>query len=92
MGFRKEVRSFMRKMEIALVRKETVVQAQSRMILVLQGQNKDLLNRLMARDYPELETYSPVGYKKEDEPTMDFEHNEDLAGTIVDPDEVEDAE
>lgn len=92
MRFRNEVREFMRKMELAFTREEAVIQEQSRMILLLEKQNRGLLDRLMARNYPELQTYSPASYKGEEEATMDFEHDEDLAGTIVNPEAVEDAE
>ena len=92
MRFKNKVRRFMRIMELAFVKDKTVIQEQSRMILVLQEQNNDLLNRLMARDYPELQTYNTTRYKKEGEVDMDFTSDEDLAGTIVDPDAVEDTE
>jgi len=92
MSFRSEVRKFMQDVHLALVKKETIVQEQSRMILVLQAQNKDLLDRLMARDYPELATYTPVNYRGKDEATMDFEYDENLAGAVVDGETMEETE
>jgi hypothetical protein len=82
MGLRKEVRKFMDDMRLALVKNNTVIQEQGRMILLLERQNKELLDRLMARDLPELKTWEPVSYSKE--PTMDFDlTDEELSGTVV---------
>lgn len=92
MRFRQEVRKFMREMQLVFIKDKTIIQEQSRMILVLREQNKDLLNRLMARNYPELQTYTPVEHKKEGEYDLDFESDEDLAGCDVNPDAVEDTE
>ena len=92
MRFKDDVRKFMRAMELAFIKDKTIIQEQSRMILVLQEQNRDLMNRLMARDYPELQTYTSPTYKKEGEVDYDFTSDEDFAGTDVDPDAVEDTE
>ena len=92
MRFREEVRRFMQEIRLVLGKKEVVVQEQSRMILVLQEQNRDLLNRLMARDYPELATYTAAKYKEEGEVDLDFTQNEELAGAVVDPDTGEEVE
>jgi len=91
MSFRNEVRDFMREMRLAFIKEKTITQEQSKMILLLEKQNSNLMNRLMARDYPELQTYTPVSQGGE-EPTMDFESDEELAGTVLDPERVEDAE
>lgn len=82
MRFRNEVRKFMEEMRLVFIKEKTVIEEQGRMILLLQGQNKDLLDRLMARDYPELQTYSPTSYSEE--ATLDFDQDEELVGTIVD--------
>ena len=82
MSFRNEVRKFMEEMRLVFIKEKTVIEEQGRMILLLQGQNKDLLDRLMARDYPELQTYSPTSYSEE--ATLDFDQDEELVGTIVD--------
>lgn len=82
MRFKNEIRKFMEEMRLVFIKEKTVIEEQGRMILLLQGQNKDLLDRLMARDYPELQTYSPTSYSGE--PTMDFDSDEELVGTIVD--------
>ena len=82
MRFKNEVRKFMEEMRLVFIKEKTVIEEQGRMILLLQGQNKHLLDRLMARDYPELQTYSLVNYSEK--PTMDFDSDEELVGTIVD--------
>lgn len=92
MSFRKEIRNFMEKLSLEFVKNKTIIQEQSRMILMLQEQNKDLLDRLMARDYPELQTWTGPTYKKEGEVDLDFTENEDFAGLDVDPDAPEEAE
>ena len=87
MRFRNEVRSFMKDMRDAFIKEETVIQEQARTILILQGQNTDLFNRLMAQDFKEFKTFTAheVEYPKPEDATMDFESDENLAGEDVDP-------
>jgi len=84
MSFKNEMREFMQEMRLAFVKEQTVIQEQSKLILFLERQNKELSDRLMARDYPELKTYGDVKYKKD--PVYDFEEDEENAGAILDPD------
>lgn len=80
MGFKKEVRAFMKNMELTLARENVTLEEQGRLIAFLQQQNKELLDRLMARDYPELRTFGPVDYSQKSEEIED----EEIIGTIVD--------
>lgn len=84
MGFRNEVREFMREMQLIFIKQKTIMNEQSRMILMLQQERKEMLNRLMARDYPELQTFQGPRYKDPDEADLDFTSDENLAGEIVD--------
>ena len=73
MGFRKEVREFMAKRNI-----------EGDLIRLLQRQNQDLMDRLMARDFSELKTYSPDNLEGPDkEPEYDATEDETAAGEII---------
>lgn len=88
MSFRNEVRIFMQRMNEAFVEQKIMITAQKKYIDSLLKQNTELFNRLMAKDFTELQTYSPVSVQLSPfgAPTYDFEQDEDLAGTVVDPD------
>ena len=82
MSFRGEVREFMREMRLAFIKQEMIVKSQERMSEVLVQERKDLLDRLMARNFPELQTYATTEYSKD--PILDFDQDDNLAGAIVD--------
>jgi len=73
MGFKKEVREFMAKQN-----------SQGDLVKHLIKLNQDLMDRLMARDFSELKTYSPDlldGLVKE--PEYDATEDETAAGEII---------
>lgn len=84
MSFRGEVRDFMREMRLVFIKQKTIMNEQSRMILMLKEERSEMLNRLMARDYPELQTFQGPRYKDPDEADLDFTSDESIAGESVD--------
>lgn len=87
MGFRKEVREFMRSMELAFAEQNAALHAQNQIIDHLEGQTKDLMDRLMAKDFKELQIFAtPEEVEQGAEVALDLTDDE-LAGEIVDVDE-----
>jgi len=73
MGFKKEVRAFM-------AMKDT----EWNLIKQLQKQNQDLMDRLMARSFGELKTYTAESeWQPPDKETYDPTEDETGAGTVI---------
>ncbi len=73
MGFKKEVREFMAKQN-----------STGDLVKHLTKLNQDLMDRLMARDFSELKTYSPDYTDDLDkEPEYDATKDETAAGAII---------
>lgn len=90
MSFRSEVREFMKNMEMERSMTKTIVAQLNKTIKLLTKQNKDLMNRMMAIDFKELQTFSNDVIEgpsyRNDEVTMDFD--EDNAGEILTEEEL----
>jgi len=82
MSFRKEVREFISECREHKKKKNGIVALLKEQIVRLEDQNKDLMNRLMARDLPELTTFTlpEIENKKE---VYKPEEDEALAGEVV---------
>jgi hypothetical protein len=73
MGFKKEVRAFMAERN-----------AEKGLVIQLQKQNQDLMDRLMASNFGELKTYAPnPEWKEPEKEEYDPTKDETTAGLMV---------
>jgi len=82
MRFKKEVRLFMKGYDNWRKKKDITISVLRDQIRELRSQNEDLLDRLMARDIPELKTFTLPAFEQEKEEYKP-EEDEDLAGEMV---------
>ena len=84
MSFRKEIRLFMQDISDCMKKALVGVEVYKDIIKELRKQNQDLLDRLAARNLPELKTFT---LPEEESPLSEykFQEDEDLAGEIYIP-------
>jgi len=76
------LRSEVRELLVVLREREDTVQILERQIAALRSDNRNLLDRLMAKNYETLQTYSLP--RKEEEPLELLpQENEDMAGEVL---------
>ena len=82
MRFKKEVRLFMRDYYNWRKKKDVTISILKTQIMELRSQNEDLMDRVLARDLPELKTYVLPAFKQEKEEYKP-EEDESRAGEII---------
>ena len=90
MGFRSEVRVFMKEVQQFITnyenwrkKKDVTISILNTVIKELRSQNEDLMDRVLARDLPELKTFMIPEHLKEPE-VYKPEEDELLAGEVTD--------
>lgn len=87
-GWRKEILQRLEKIERLLEGKVSEIGLLKAEIVRLQGNNKELLDRLMSRDFEQYKIYLEPGEAKEAGKRPSLYEDEDLAGEIIEvPDE-----
>ena len=82
MGFKNEVRIFMRSERNRHKKGDATVKAYKKLVDKLMKQNGELFDRLAARSYPELKTFTlPDGEMREE--VYDATSDEGLAGEVT---------
>jgi len=84
MGLRREVRRFIADARVRWLKKDTDVFVLTEVIKGLREQNKDLLDRLMARNFEELQVYRARGEVEDLGTGPAVDQDVDLAGDVVD--------
>jgi len=82
MRFKKEVRLFMRDYYNWRKKKDVTISILKTQIMELRSQNEDLLDRVLARDLPELKTFAIPEHEKEPEEYRP-EEDELRAGEVI---------
>jgi hypothetical protein len=88
MGFRKEVRRFIADTRVRWMRRDSDVYILTEVNKNLREQNKDLLDRLMARNFEELQVYRARGEIEDLGTGPAPDQDADLAGEVLDLEEV----
>ena len=89
MGFRKEVRKFFADTRVRWLRRDSDVYILTEVNKNLREQNKDLLDRIMSRNFEELQVYRTSGVNEDLAAGPDADQNVEIAGDVVDLEEVE---
>ena len=82
MSFRSEVRGFIQDYYNWRKKKDVTISVLKTQIMELRSQNEDLMDRVLARDLPELKTFALPAFKQEKEEYKP-EEDESRAGEII---------